>query len=120
MNYAVFKIGEKELKLRLDTKNTVALERVMGTNPVNELLKCAGGQMPSFDFISATLHASLQKFEHGYTISKVYDLIDEAIEEGKNLADFIPMLMDVFQVSGLLPKEDKEQDKDPKLTLVKE
>lgn len=120
MNYTVFNVGEKELKLRLDTKNTVALEKVIKTNPVNELMKCAGGQMPSFDFISATLHASLQKFEHGYTMPKVYDLMDEAIEEGKDLADFIPMLMDVFQVSGLIPKDDKEQEEDPKLTLVKE
>lgn len=114
MNYTAFQVGTKELKLRLDTKNTVALERVIGTNPVNELMKCAAGQLPSFDFVSATLHASLQKFEHGYSMPKVYELIDEAIEEGKNLADFIPTLMDVFQVSGLIPKGDEEED--PKLT----
>lgn len=114
MNYTTFNVGDKELKLRLDTKNTVALERVLGTNPVNELMKCAGGQMPSFDFISATLHASLQKFEHGYSANKVYDLIDEAIEEGKDLSDFIPVLMDVFQVSGLLPKEQSGEEQDPK------
>lgn len=115
MNYTVFEVGTNEFKLRLDTKNTVALEKVLGTNPVNELMKCAGGLLPSFDFITATLHASLQKYHHGFTMTKVYGLVDEAIDEGKNLADFIPTLMEVFQVSGILPKEQPEEDDvDPK------
>lgn len=114
MNYTRFNVGENEFKLRLDTKNTVALEKVLGTNPVNELMKCSEGYLPSFDFITATLHASLQKYHHGYTMTKVYGLVDEAIEEGKSLADFMPVLTDVFQVSGLIPKDQVEGEQDPK------
>lgn len=115
MNYTCFNIGEKELKLRLDTKNTVALEKVLGTNPVNELMKCSNGYLPSFDFITATLHASLQKYHHGYTLINVYDLVDKAIDEGKSLADFIPVITDVFQVSGLIPRDNqKDKEEDPK------
>lgn len=118
MNYTALTVGEKEFKLRLDTKNTVALEKVLGTNPVNEIMKCAQGQLPSFDFTTAVLHASLQKYHHKMTMQKVYELVDEAIDEGKSLTDFIPTLMDVFQVSGIIPKsdveEEVEEDADPK------
>lgn len=114
MNYTSFNVGEKELKLRLDMKNTVALEKVLGTNPINELMKCSDGYLPSFDFVTATLHASLQKYHHGYTLTKVYDLVDEAIEEGKSLTDFIPVITDIFQVSGIIPKESIQDEKDPK------
>lgn len=114
MNYVDFNVGDKELKLRLDTKNTVALEKVLGTNPVNELMKCAAGQMPTMDFVSATLHASLQKLEHGYNINKTYDLIDEFVDEGKSLVDVIPIMMKVFQMAGLIPKETAEVDDGPK------
>ena len=115
MNYTRFNVGEKELKLCLDAKNTVALERVLGTNPVNELRNCSEKEhLPSLDFISATLHASLQKYQHGYTLTKVYDLIDEFIGEGKNLTDFLPVLIDVFQVSGFIPKGTDEVEQGPK------
>ena len=114
MNYVTFEVGDKNLKLRMDTKNTVALERVIGTNPINELMKCAAGQLPTMDFVSATLHASLQKLEHGYTINNVYGLIDEYIESGKTLVDIIPMLVEVFQLAGLIPKGEEEGEVDPK------
>ena len=111
MNFVQFNVGEKELKLRLDTKNTVALEKVLGTSPVNELMKCASGKMPTMDFVVTTLHASLQKLEHGYTMNKVYDLLDEYFDDGNTLIDIIPELLKVFQSAGLLPKgEDDEHD----------
>ena len=115
MNYTSFNVGDKEFKLRLDTKNTVALEKIVGTNPVNEIMKCAEGYLPSWDFVTATLHASLQKYHHKYTLTKVYELIDEAIDEGMSLADFMPVLTDIFQVSGLIPKGNQEGlEVDPK------
>lgn len=108
MNYVNFNVGDKELKLRLDAKNTVALERVVGTNPLNELMKCAQGKLPTVEFAIATLHASLQKLEHGYTLNKVYDLYDEYIEDGNSLVDLIPILLDVFKVAGFLPKDEEQ------------
>ena len=108
MNYVAFNVGDKELKLKLDAKNTVALERVVGTNPLNELMKVANGQLPTLDFAITTLHASLQKLEHGYTLSKVYDLYDEYVEEGHSLVDLIPVLIDVFKAAGFIPKDDEQ------------
>ena len=108
MNYVAFNVGDKELKLKLDAKNTVALERVVGTNPLNELMKVANGQLPTLDFAITTLHASLQKLEHGYTLNKVYDLYDEYVEDGHSFVDLIPVLMDVFKAAGFIPQDDEQ------------
>ena len=108
MNYVAFNVGDKELKLKLDAKNTVALERVVGTNPLNELMKVTNCQLPTLDFAITTLHASLQKLEHGYTLNKVYDLYDEYVEDGHSLVDLIPVLMDVFKAAGFIPKDENQ------------
>lgn len=110
MNFVPLTIGEKEYKLRLDTKNTTALEKIVGTNPVNVLMEVSEGQLPTVSFVAACLHASLQKFQTGMTMTKVYDLLDEAAEEDKTAIDFIPTLMEVFQTSGLIPKDKKEEE----------
>lgn len=106
MNYTVLKVGESEYKLRLDTKNTGMLEKVIGTNPVNEIMKVANSQLPSTTFVAHCLNASMQKYHHGVTLEKVYGIMDNYYEkEDKNLMDFIPVIMEVFQVAGLLPKD---------------
>ena len=64
--------------------------------------------MPTLDFAITTLHASLQKLEHGYTLNKVYDLYDEYVEDGHSLVDLIPVLMDVFKAAGFIPKDDEQ------------
>lgn len=108
MNFVPLTIGEKEYKLRLDLKNTQALEKIVGTNPVNVLMGVAEGKMPTASFTVACLHASLQKFQTGMTMQKVNDLLDEAIDQGMALTDFMEPLMNVFEVSGLIPKEKAE------------
>ena len=110
MNFVPLTIGDKEYKLRLDLKNTQALEKIVGTNPVNVLMGVAEGKMPTASFTAACLHASLQKFHTGMTMQKVNDLLDEAVDQGMALTDFIEPLMEVFQVSGLIPKEGPKEE----------
>lgn len=116
MNYTALKVGENEYKLRLDTKNTGMLEKVVGTNPVNEIMKMANSQLPSTTFVAHCLNASMQKYHHGVTLDKVYGIMDNYYEkEDKNLMDFIPVLMEVFQIAGLLPRDKGDVDEiDPK------
>lgn len=116
MNYTALKVGENEYKLRLDTKNTGMLEKVVGTNPVNEIMKMVDMQLPSVTFVAQCLNASLQKYHHGINLDKVYGIMDDYYErEGKTIMDFIPVLMEVFQVAGLLPKNTEVTDElDPK------
>lgn len=38
----------------------------------------------------------------------VYDIFDKYIEDGKTIVDFINEIVEIFNVSGLLPKDKKK------------
>lgn len=97
MKYHVLRILDKELKCRLTTQATVQLERKFGENLMLTLLK---KKILGATEIAEIINASLQKFEHGYTINKVYDLIDEYVDEGGDLMALQNECMEIFKVSG--------------------
>ena len=105
MLYTAFEVGAKALKLRLTSRACVELEKKLGRNPVAVFLDVNNGRLPTLSDIVAILHACLQPLEHGYTEAAVYALYDEYVEEGHNLFDLVPVLLEVFRTSGLLPAE---------------
>lgn len=98
MKHHVLNIVGKELKCRLDAQNVTALEKKLGNKNIMEVLM--GTQVPSLDTILSTLHASLQKLEHGYTMQKVYELYDEFVDKDGQYMELIPELIKVLEVSG--------------------
>lgn len=109
MMYVTFQVGNKEYKARLGAKDCVDLEKRLGTNPLNIFMEIAQkSQVPSLEVLITMLHASLQKFQHGISMDDTYKIYDEMIEEGKNFMDIVPLLVDIFKVSGLLPEEEEE------------
>lgn len=111
MLFTDFKVGEKELKLRLDSRGCVALEKKLGKSPLDIFMEAQNGSLPKLEGVIAILHASLQKYQHGYTEEKVYDLYDEYIEAGGSFIELIPVLLDVFKVSGFFKEEVAAEDK---------
>ncbi|WP_315109752.1 DUF6096 family protein [Clostridium intestinale] len=105
MLFKTFKVGDKELKLRLRGRDCVALESSIGESPLNKLIECQSGKVPSVTFMISVLHASLQALEHGYNTDKTYDLYDEYIENGGTVTDLLEELIDVFEVSGFFKKD---------------
>jgi len=105
MLYTELKIGDKELKLRLDARSCVALERKLGKSPLSIFME-EDKSLPKLEDLIMILKASLQKYEHGYTEEKTYDLYDEYVDEGNTFTDFIPVIMEIFKVSGFF-KEDE-------------
>lgn len=108
MLYKDLKIGDKELKLRLSTRDCVALEKRLGRNPLDDLMAVEQGKLPTITYVVILLHASLQKYQSNYTMEKVYDLYDEYIEEGNSLTDMLAVITDIFKVSGFFKEPDKE------------
>ena len=104
MLYKELKIGDKELKLRLSTRDCVALEKKLGRNPLDDLMAVEQGKLPTV----VVLHASLQKYQSNYSLENVYDLYDEYIEEGNTLTDMLSVITDVFKVSGFFKEPDNE------------
>ena len=108
MLYTDFEAGGKKLKLRLTSRACVELEKKLGRNPVAVFMDISKGGLPTLSDMVAILHACLQPLEHGYTETAVYSLYDEDVDEGHNLYDLVPVLIEVFRVSGLMPGDTQE------------
>lgn len=103
MMYVDFTAGNKDYKLRLNTRNVVALEKALGCNPVH--IFGDGSAMPTITTFVQVLHAALQTYHHGISLNDAYDIFDEYLEDGHASTDFIYVIMDVYRASGIIPKD---------------
>ena len=107
MLYYSFSIGEKNYKCRLTARACVDLEKKLGENPLNVFIRVANsnGALPSLADLITILHASLQSMEHGITMDKAYELYDEFVDNGHTMMDLIPIILEIFKVSGFFTEE---------------
>ena len=106
MLYYTLTIKDKDYKCRLAARNCVDLEKKLGTNPLNIFMEIAKkGEVPNLEVLMIILHASLQKYQHGISLDDTYDIYDEFVDEGNNLMDLVPVLLEIFKVSGLMGEE---------------
>lgn len=115
MLYTTMTIKDRDYKLRLNAKACVDLEKKLGTNPLNIFVNMFGENdkvnLPSIGDIITILHASLQAYEHGMSIDKVYELYDDFIADGHTQLEMIPIVAEIFKVSGLIPEEAETEAK---------
>ena len=111
MQYVDFEVGNKNYKLRLATRNIVALEKAIGCNPLS--IFGNGNEIPSITTMVNVLWFSLQKFHHGITLTDAYDIFDEYLEE-HGMTDFIAVIVDIYKVSGLIKDDSKEETEEEK------
>lgn len=111
-NY-VFTVGKKDYNLRLTTLMTIRLEQKLGNNPLSIFIANGEERLPSVDEMTTVLFYCLQA-EHKdefKTVDSVYDLFDKYIDEGGNTVQFIETILEVFKISGLIPTEEEEPQK---------
>lgn len=104
MMYYDFEAGNKSYKLRLNTRNTIALEKKLGCNPLAVFGN--GDTLPTVEQMVNILWASLQAFHHNITMDGAAEVFDDYLETN-NLTDFFNVIIEVYKVSGLLPKEEE-------------
>ena len=102
MMYVEFAAGNKEYKLRLNTRNIVSLEKTLGCNPLS--IFGNGEEIPTITTMVAILHASLQQYQHGITMNDAYDIFDAYLGEHQ-MTEFLPVIVEVYRTSGLIGKE---------------
>ena len=107
MNFINFEVGNKTYKLRLTTRNVVLLEKQLGCNPLG--IFGSGDTVPTVTVMVAILHAALQSYNHGISLNDAYDIFDDYLAEGNSAVDFIPVIIDIYKASGIIPK-DKEKN----------
>ena len=99
MMYTEFTAGNKEYRLRLNTRAIVALEKQLGCNPLS--IFGDGETIPSVTTMVAILHASLQPYNHGITMNDACDIFDAYLEEHQ-MTEFLQVIIDIYKVSGLI------------------
>ena len=109
MLFSTWTVKDKDYKLRLSTGECVSLEKALGTNPINILTEVADNRaIPSLGILVKIIHHSLLQFQHGLKESDVYAILDEYFDDGHSLIDVLPIVIDVFKVSGLIPENSEE------------
>ena len=107
MMYVDFTAGNKDYKLRLNTRNTVMLEKQLGCNPL--AIFGNGDTIPTITTMVLVLHASLVQLNHNISLNDAYDIFDAYIADGHSVTDFIQVIVDVYKVSGIIPKGEEAE-----------
>lgn len=103
MMYFDFEAGNKAYKLRLNVRNTVALEKALGCNPLS--IFGNGDTIPTITTMVTVLWASLQQYHHGISLNDAYDIFDSFLENHA-VTDFIPVILEIYKVSGIIPNRE--------------
>ena len=105
MMYYDFEAGNNSYKLRLNTRQTIALEKQLGCNPLS--IFGEGDSIPTVTTMVNILHASLQQYQHNITVNEAFNIFDEWLAAGNTVTDFLLVIIEIYKVSGLI-KEDTE------------
>jgi hypothetical protein len=108
MVYVDFTAGNKDYKLRLNTRNTVALEKALGCNPL--AIFGNGEEIPTITTMVNILYFSLQQLNHGISLDEAYNIFDSYLDDGNTVTDFITVILDVYKVSGIIRATDNEKN----------
>ena len=103
-----FETGNKTYKLRLNTRNIVALEKQLGCNPLGIFKD--GDTMPTVSEMVTILFYSLQQFNHGISMNDAYDIFDAYLADGHSMTDFIPIILEIYKVSGIIKEDTNEKN----------
>lgn len=108
MLFYEFEAGNKSYKLRLNTRNIVALEKQIGCNPIAIFGK--GDIIPTVSQMVTVLFYSLQQYNHGITMNDAYDIFDDYLADGYSATDFITVILGIYSVSGITKDMSKEDN----------
>ena len=109
MYYVEFSAGNKEYKLRLNTRNIVNLEKALGCNPV--MIFGNGDDIPNISTMVTILHESLQQLNHGIKLDDTFNIFDDWVADGNNMVEFVKVILEIYKVSGLVPNNTDEEEK---------
>lgn len=105
MFYVDFTAANKEYKLRLNTRNIVALEKKLGCNPL-AIFGADGDRLPTITEMVDILHNSLQQFNHSISLNDACDIFDDYLADGHTATEFIPVIMEIYKASGIINSDE--------------
>ena len=94
-------------KLRLDGKRIVDLETALGGKSPLSVFVDVRENVPLLKELLLILHYSLQPLNNNIKLENTYEIYDKWISEDNVITDLYTVIIEVFKMSGLIPK-DKE------------
>ena len=107
MNYVEFNVSGKEYKLRLSVRSVVALEKALGKNPIYIFMNKENNNIPTIEEMVMVLAHALKAYHPELTMDDAYDLFDKWIDEEHIMGDFVQVLTELYILSGLFKKQEK-------------
>jgi hypothetical protein len=98
--YTEFTAGNKDYRLRLNTRAIITLEKAIGCNPLS--IFGDGETIPPVSTMIAILHAALQPLEHGISYNDACDIFDDYLDDGHQMTDFLAVIVEIYKASGLI------------------
>ena len=112
--FALWHVGDRDIKLKLKTSTTCELERKYGRNLLSIMGEGDGG-MPAITVMLDIVYAAAKDWNHGLKKSTITDLYDEWLAEGGSMIQFYTgVYMDVFLVSGFFSEAQADQMREMK------
>lgn len=108
MMYVDFMAGNKEYKLRLNTRNIISLEKQLQCNPLG--IFGNGDTVPTVTTMVYILHASLQELNHNISLDEAFNIFDRWLADGHIMTDFIAIILDIYKVSGIVSPGAKDNN----------
>ena len=104
--FTIIEIRGKEYKLKLRTVDIVRLEKKLGHSLMDMFMGMQDDRIPQLGELLAIVHASMAAYNHGITENAFYDLYDAYVDEGHSMFDLIPIVLELMQNSGIIPKDE--------------
>lgn len=106
MNYLhEIEVNGKTYKLKLATRWAAEAEKLLG-KPILEAVE----DIQSVETCAVFLWAGLQKFNHGFSMAKTYDLMDDMIDEGNfDIAKRIALIMKIIETGGFFTEAQTDE-----------
>lgn len=105
--FAIWKIGEEEYKLKLKASTICDLEEKIKMGLMDVLGNAR--TMPALTIMLTITHAAMKDWNNGIKRKDVDDLFDRYIEEGGSQLEFFStVFMDIYNVSGFFTESQSE------------
>ena len=108
MNYIEFETNKSVYKLRLNTRNVITLEKLLGGNPLKVFTEIKDDTPPTVETMVNILYCALLAYNKDITIDKAYDIFDDWLDNGHIVAEFIPIIIELYRTGGLIQKNNEK------------
>ncbi len=93
-------VGGETYKLKISVSAAIEAEKKLGFSLIRAWTK-----LDSLNVLTAVIWAALQRYHHGATFEQAMSLLDDFIDEGRNLEELIDVIKEVYIVSGFMKRE---------------